>query len=370
MNFTPPLQRPAGQAELGERRLRQGGGDGAGALGFVPEGEEFAGGDFNGGGVADVAFAVVGDDDGLRPGLAVVAAEAGVVATGVAAVAVGHDEAAVGEAEEVAGEAPDADGAGGGPGFAAVGGFRLEGFAVVGGVLVADVGDQAAVGGLDGVEFVVVDGGVAGTRGDFGEPAPGEAIVGGFADADFGIGVPKAFAGVEKAAVAESDGAVRAVDGDAVGGGPVEAAIGGAEHPGAEEGLAFRRGGGALHALPAFDAGGVPALGFGEDFFVGEGGKGRHEERAARGFDDAGVAVVNGGIHDDLRPAPGLAVVLGAAEFDAAEGVDVAFAAAGVGDDEFAVGAAGHGGPGVIVLGLFGDDGDEGGLEEGAAVHC
>ena len=49
--------------------------------------------------------------------------------------------------------------------------------------------------------------------------------------------------------------------------------------------------------------------------------------------------------------------------------VDVAFAAAGVGDDEFAVGAAGHGGPGVIILGLFGDDGDEGGLEEGAAVH-
>lgn len=97
-----------------------------------------------------------------------VAADAGVVATGVAAVAVGHDEAAVGEAEEMAGQAPDADGAGGGPGFPAVGGFRLEGFAVVGGVLIADVDDQAAVGGLDGVEFVILESRIAGAGGDFG----------------------------------------------------------------------------------------------------------------------------------------------------------------------------------------------------------
>jgi hypothetical protein len=88
------------------------------------------------------------------------------------------------------------------------------------------VGDQAAIGGLDCVEFVVLNGGVAGASGDFCEPAPGEAIVGRFADADFGLGVPEAFAGVEEAAIAEGDGPVGAVEGDAVGGGPVEAAIG------------------------------------------------------------------------------------------------------------------------------------------------
>ncbi len=72
-----------------------------------------------------------------------------------------------------------------------------------------------------------------------------------------------------------------------------------------------------------------------------------------------------GGIEDDLGPGPGEAVVEGAGDFEAAEGVDVAFAAAGAGDDEFAGAAADEGGPGVIVARLLGDDGERGEGGEG-----
>jgi hypothetical protein len=101
------------------------------------------------------------------------------------------------------GEAPDADGPAEGPGFAAVAGLGWEGFAFVGGVVVANVGEQAAVGGFDGVEFVVVFGVIAGAGGDGAEPWPG-------------------------AAIGKEDGAVRVGERNAVGGEPGEAAIGGA----------------------------------------------------------------------------------------------------------------------------------------------
>jgi hypothetical protein len=53
---------------------------------------------------------------------------------------------------------------------------------------------------------------------------------------------------------------------------------------------------------------------------VGEGGKGVDEQGTGSGFAEAGVAVVDGGIEDDLGPGPGTAVVEGAGEFDAAKG--------------------------------------------------
>jgi len=85
----------------------------------------------------------------------------------------------------VAGEAPDTDGFWDGPGFAAVGRFRLEGLLRVGHIVVADVDDEVAVCGFYSVELVVIVGGVAGPGWDGREPAPFEAVVFGFDDADF-----------------------------------------------------------------------------------------------------------------------------------------------------------------------------------------
>ena len=334
-------------------------------MGLVPDGEELAGGQFDGGGVAEIAGAVVGEDDGGGPGATVVGAEAGVVTHGFAAVAIGHDEAAVAETEEMRGQAPDVEGAGDGPGFAAVGGFGLEDLAVVGGVVVADVDDEATVGGFDAVEFVVVLSFVAGAVRNGAEPGPGLAVVRGDADADFAGFAGVAFAGVEEATIGEGDGAVGARDGDAIGGGPGVTAVGRAEHPGADEGLALGGGSAALDGLPAGEAGGIPVFGGGEDGLVGEGGEGGEQEGAGGGFKEAGVAVVDGGIEDDLGPGPGEAVVEGAGDFEAAEGVNVALAAAGAGDDEFAGAAADEGGPGVIVARLLGDDGERGEGGEG-----
>jgi hypothetical protein len=84
------------------------------------------------------------------------------------------------------GETPDADGPGDGPGLAAVGGFRLQGFAIIGRVVVTDVGEEAAVGGFDGVPFVVVLGVVAGAGGE------GDAVGGGLPAGQAG-GVPVFF---------------------------------------------------------------------------------------------------------------------------------------------------------------------------------
>ena len=73
---------------------------------------------------------------------------------------------------------PDADGMGGGPGLAAVGGFGLQSLLSVARVVVANVNDDMAASG-----------GVAWPRGDGGEPAPGLAIVYEFRDANFAAGI-------------------------------------------------------------------------------------------------------------------------------------------------------------------------------------
>lgn len=89
---------PAVEAEQGEGRGRELGGRGAGMFGLLPEGEQLSAGEFDGGGVAAVAGAVVGKDDGFGPGAALVSADPGVIAAGRAAVAVGHQQIAVAEA--------------------------------------------------------------------------------------------------------------------------------------------------------------------------------------------------------------------------------------------------------------------------------
>ncbi len=75
------------------------------------------------------------------------------------------------------GETPNADGPGEGLGLTAVGGFRLQGFAFVGRVVVTDGGEGAAVAYFDGMQFVVAFGVVAGARGKGSEPLPSAAIV-------------------------------------------------------------------------------------------------------------------------------------------------------------------------------------------------
>lgn len=110
--------------------------------------------------------------------------------------------------------------------------------------------------------------------------------------------------------------------------GPCEAAVGGAKHPCAEQGLTLLGRSCALGGLPALESGGIP-VGCGlELFFVNERGEGSDEEGAARGLDDTGIAIINGCVEDDLGLRPGAAIVAGADEFYAAKGTDVCFAAA------------------------------------------
>ena len=176
-----------------------------------------------------------GGFDDFKIASAIVFAESEVVAARGTAITIAHQEASVLEAKQMAGETPDADGVGDGPGLSAVGGFGLQSFLSVERVVVADVNDEVAVAGFYAVEFVVVSGGVAGPRGDGGEPAPGLAIVCGYGDANFAAGIGVLLAGVEEAAIADLDCAVRAGDWDAVGLRPGEAAVSRTDHPGTEE---------------------------------------------------------------------------------------------------------------------------------------
>lgn len=149
---------------------------------------------------------------------------------------------------------------------------------------------------------------------------------------------------------------------DFVGCGPGEAAVGGAEHVGAEEAVALLLGCGSLGGLPCFGC--VELL-----LLVDERGEGGYQEGAFGGFCDAGVAIVDGGVEDDLRSGPGEAFVLGADDLDSAEGADVGLAGARVGDYEFAARAPGEGGPAGEGFGRELDDGGGGEGEDVAACH-
>ncbi|SVC19505.1 uncharacterized protein METZ01_LOCUS272359, partial [marine metagenome] len=123
---------------------------------LVPGGEQGAVLQFDSGGVAQIAVsAVAGNRDGFAPGFAVVGADARLVAERLAPMTVTHQQTAIAQSQQVRRQSPDADRVWHAPGFAAVGGLGLECLASVGRVIVSNLHDDRAVGGLDGVQFVV-----------------------------------------------------------------------------------------------------------------------------------------------------------------------------------------------------------------------
>jgi len=68
------------------------------------------------------------------------------------------------------------------------------------------------------------------------------------------------------------------------------------------------------------------------------------------------ITIIYAAVHEDGRPAPGLSIVVGTNQFDAAEGADVRFTAPRVDQKQAAVAAADHSGPAVVQVGLVADD--------------
>ncbi len=284
-----------------------------------------------------------------------VLAEAGVITAGRAAIAIGHQQAAVAQAEEVGREAPDADRPGNGPRLASVGRFALERLPFVWAVVVADMGYEAAVGCFNGIQLVILRGVVPRAGGNAAEPLPCQSIVGGDGKPDILAAAGVAFASVEQPAIGELNRAVGVGQGNAIGARPGHAAIRRAKHPRAEQRLALSGGGGALNGLPTGEAGWLPVLGGGEQLFVRERGERVEQQGAGGGLAEAGVAVVDGRIHRDLRPGPGAAIVKRTGEFKTPEGAHVMLTPAGICGHEFAGAAADERWPGVIITGLVGD---------------
>lgn len=102
----------------------------------------------------------------------------------------------------------------------------MEGFPGVCLVVVSDVDNEAAIGGFDGMELMVVAVMVAFPGWDGCEPLPCLAIVARFTDPDFFSFGPELFPGIEDATVRELGGAVGAVDDGGVALGPSDSAIG------------------------------------------------------------------------------------------------------------------------------------------------
>lgn len=125
---------------------------------FVPEGEELTIAQFDGGGITEVACAVVAQDEGCRPGLGIVFTEPNLIASRGAAVSIAHQQATIFKAEEMTGETPDAYGVWDSPGLSAIDGFGLQSLLCVGLVVIADVGNEGSVACLDGVKLVIIPG--------------------------------------------------------------------------------------------------------------------------------------------------------------------------------------------------------------------
>src|SRR5262249_7800303 len=142
-----------------------------------------------------------GNRHGFRPCGPLVGTEAGLVAVWRTAVAVGHQQISVSEAGQEGWKPPDADRVRGGPRLAAGGGLGLEDLAKVVCVVIADVNDDFALGSFNHVQFVIVRGIIAFAGGNFRQPAPALAVVGGFANPDAVFTGPKFLACVKKAAV-------------------------------------------------------------------------------------------------------------------------------------------------------------------------
>jgi len=230
-------------------------------------------------------------------------------------------------------------------------------------VVVANLADEPAVGGLHRVQLVVILGAVAGPRGQRGQPSPRLPVVGRFTEAHAAALAPEVLARVEQPAVGELDRSVRAVDQAIVAAREGHATVGRADHPDAECPLALFGGVAVVGGLPAAELflGPGPGLarldGLGplEDRLVGQRREGGDEDRALGGLEHAGVAVVDRAVHHHPWPPPRLAAVVAPHQLHSAEGTDVGLAPAGTDQQELAAAASGERRPAVVEVRLVAD---------------
>ena len=206
--------------------------------------------------------------------------------------------------------------------------------------MITDLGDDASVVGLDREELVIaLLHFVSGTRRDLAQPGPGKAVVLRLGHADPTLGLPQLLTDVEQAAVLELRRAVRAVDDRRDGRRPGLAAVGRTKHPLAELRLTFLSGQAILRGLPA----GLAfrrLLGEQAALFVGQRREGRDEQGSLGGLHHAAVPIVDRAVEEHARIGPGRAIVFGSHRLHLPERADMAVAAAGPRDPEFAIGAA------------------------------
>ena len=97
------------------------------------------------------------------------------------------------------------------------------------------------------------------------------------------------------------------------------------------------------------------ALGFLENGLVGERGEGRGQECTPGGFENPGIAVVDGAVMNDLRPRPSLPVVGGGHQFHTPKGTDVILPASRTDQKQLPVPSLGEGAPSMIAMGQVTD---------------
>ena len=194
---------------------------------FIPDREESSVFKLNGAWVAEIAGnTIAGNGHGLRPCFTVVFADACLVSEWFAAMTVAHQETSITKPGEEGGESPHSDGMGSGPGFPSILGFALEGFSDVGFVVISDVDDEAAIAGLDGMEFVIIFVVVTFAGWNGCEPLPGLAIIARLTDAGFLSLVPEFLPGIQESSVGELRGSVGAIDDGGIARGPGDAPVG------------------------------------------------------------------------------------------------------------------------------------------------
>src|SRR5208337_2663407 len=95
---------------------------------------------------------------------------------------------------------------------------------------------------------------------------------------------------------------------------------------------------------------GLAGFGLLKDRLECQRGKRGDQDRALAGFHDAGIPVIDGTVEEDLRPAPGAAVVVGPEDLDPAERAHMGFPSAGADQEQLAVTPPGEGRPTVVML--------------------
>ncbi len=152
--------------------------------------------------------------------------------------------------------------------------------------MVPDLNEDALVAGLDGVQFVVLLGIIAGPGRDFRQPAPGLAVVPRFAHPDPSLAGPQLHPGIKQTAIGELSRSVRAVHDRRVARGPGHASIGRADHPLAQFSAALFRSQTVMRRLPGIKALGRPSPRFPglpcpcllEGLLVGQRGERSHQD--------------------------------------------------------------------------------------------